>query len=71
MICYQKNKAENMNQKECIVCKKTHNEIPLTSFDYKEHQIWICPTHIPILIHNPQKLADLLPGAEGFESAPH
>ncbi|MEI6594520.1 MAG: hypothetical protein WCO28_03090 [Bacteroidota bacterium] len=60
-----------MKEKECIVCNKSHHEIPLTSFDYKDTQFWICPQHIPILIHNPQKLVDLLPGAEGFEAAPH
>lgn len=60
-----------MSEKKCIVCKKTHNEIPLTSFDYKEMQFWICPQHLPILIHSPQKLADFLPGAEVFEGAPH
>ncbi len=57
--------------KECIVCKKSHNEIPLTSFIFKETEFWICPQHIPILIHSPQKLADLLPGADQFEGAAH
>ena len=58
-------------KKECIVCKKTQQEIPLTAFIFKDIECWICPQHIPILIHSPQKLADLLPGADQFEAAPH
>ncbi len=56
-----------MNTKECIVCKSTANEIPLTQFDYQETSFWICPQHIPILIHDPQKLTALLPGADNFQ----
>jgi len=56
-----------MENKKCIVCGKTHHEIPLTNFDYKEISFWICPQHIPVLIHNPHQMADLLPGAEHFE----
>ena len=60
-----------MNEKVCIVCKKSHLEIPVTSFSFKDSEFWICPQHIPILIHSPQKLAELLPGADHFEGAPH
>ena len=59
-----------MQEKVCLVCKRTSQEIPLTSFDYQNITFWICPQHIPILIHSPQKLADLLPGADSFEGAP-
>lgn len=53
--------------KECLVCKKTTQEIPLTSFEYMDNLFYICPQHIPVLIHSPHKLIDLLPGAENFE----
>jgi len=50
--------------KECIVCKKTSVEIPVTKFYYQESNFYICPQHIPILIHNPQELVGLLAGAD-------
>ena len=58
-------------EKKCLVCGGTVNEVPLTKFDYKEQHFWICPQHIPVLIHSPHKLADLLPGADKFDAAPH
>ncbi len=57
-----------MEDKKCIICGKTHLEIPLTQFDYKQTNFWICPQHIPVLIHEPNKMADLLPGADQFEA---
>lgn len=55
------------NQKECLVCKKDAQEIPVTKFYYQESYFYICPQHIPILIHNPQKLIGLLPGADKLQ----
>ena len=55
------------NQKECIFCKKTDQEVPLVQLSYKERNYWICPQHIPILIHDPAKLAGALPGAENLQ----
>jgi len=40
----------------------------LTEFEYKDQMFWICPQHIPVLIHDPHKMEDLLPGAENFEA---
>jgi len=60
-----------MENKKCIVCEKTVKEVPLTQFDFKETKFWICPQHIPILIHSPHKLANLLPGSDKLEGAPH
>ncbi len=57
----------NSSTKECLVCKQTEKEIPLTQFDYRETSFWICPQHIPVLIHDPQKLVSLLPGADNFQ----
>lgn len=50
--------------KACLVCKKTSNEIPVTKFIYKESKFYICPQHMPVLIHNPQELIGLLPDAD-------
>ena len=56
-------------EKNCFVCKRNENEIPLIQLDYKERHYWICPQHIPVLIHDPGKLEGLLPGAENFDPA--
>ncbi len=52
------------NTKACLVCKAASTEIPVTKFYYQESEFYICPQHIPILIHNPQELVGLLPGAD-------
>jgi hypothetical protein len=33
-------------------------------FEYRGKAYWICPQHLPILIHKPATLADKLPGVE-------
>jgi hypothetical protein len=55
----------------CLVCKRGSGEVPLISFRYKGSGLWICPQHLPILIHDPIKLADILPGADAFPPANH
>lgn len=50
--------------KACLVCKKPSAEVPVTKFYYQESEFYICPQHIPILIHNPQELNGLLAGAD-------
>lgn len=55
----------------CLVCKKPSHEVPLISFEYRETGLWICPQHLPVLIHDPGKLAGLLPGAENLRPADH
>lgn len=55
----------------CIVCKRASEETPLLSFEYKGSGLFICPQHLPILIHDPAKLAEVLPGAETLKPADH
>ena len=55
----------------CLVCKRTSDDIPLVSFEYQGRGLFICPQHLPILIHDPAKLAEVLPGADSFEPADH
>ena len=55
--------------KECLVCKKSSSDIPVTKFYYQKSEFYICPQHIPILIHNPQELIGLLDGAENLKGA--
>ncbi len=61
-------------EEKCIVCERSSDEIPLIPLHYQNGSFWICPQHLPILIHNPEKLADKLPGAAKFgkpEGHPH
>lgn len=53
--------------KECLVCKKASNEIPVTKFYYQETEFYICPQHMPVIIHNPEELIGLIDGADKFE----
>lgn len=55
--------------KKCIACERTDETIPLLSFDFKGNQYWICPQHVPILIHKPEQLTGKLPGAEDLDPA--
>ncbi|MCB0485562.1 MAG: hypothetical protein KDC47_05145 [Flavobacteriaceae bacterium] len=57
------------NTKTCLVCNKPSTEIPVTKFYYQESEFYICPQHIPVLIHNPQQLVGLLDGADKLEGA--
>ncbi len=50
----------------CLYCKLNSNQVPLLNFSYQGKELWICPQHLPILIHEPQKLAGKLPGAENL-----
>ncbi|MBN2893776.1 MAG: hypothetical protein JXL97_18040 [Bacteroidales bacterium] len=52
--------------KTCLVCKKTEDEIPLVIMTYKGNEVRICPQHLPLLIHEPQKLAGMIDNAENF-----
>ncbi len=56
------------DKKTCLVCKRDHNEVPVTKFYYQDTHFYICPQHIPVLIHDPQKLVGLLPGAEEMQA---
>jgi hypothetical protein len=45
---------------ECFYCKITEQEVPLVKLAFREESLFICPQHLPILIHKPDQLADLL-----------
>ncbi|HEX7568540.1 MAG TPA: hypothetical protein VF355_08250 [Anaerolineaceae bacterium] len=48
----------------CIYCGLGSDQVPLVFFKYHNQDYWICPQHLPILIHEPSKLAGKLPDAE-------
>lgn len=55
----------------CLACGRTEHETPLVQLAYRGQRLQICPQHLPILIHDPQRLAGVLPGAEGLAPAEH
>ena len=57
------------SDKHCLACQRSDHETPLVQLAYQGTTLWICPQHLPILIHNPQQLTGLLPGAERLKPA--
>lgn len=55
------------HSKVCIVCKKSSMEMPVTKFHYKDSAFYICPQHLPVLIHKPEELVGLLDGADTLQ----
>ncbi|NLX08603.1 MAG: hypothetical protein GXY36_03015 [Chloroflexi bacterium] len=55
----------------CLVCEQDSRRVPLIQFVYQDGTYWICPQHLPILIHRPAQLAGKLPGAENLGEAEH
>jgi hypothetical protein len=55
----------------CLVCQRTEQQTPLISFRYRGADRWICPAHLPVLIHHPEQLDDVLPGAGDLSPADH
>ena len=54
----------------CIVCERSDDTLPLIQLRYQGERLWICPMHLPILIHKPQQLTEKFPGAT-IEPADH
>lgn len=44
------------NQPACLYCGKQDDEIPLVNLTFMGKPVWICSTHLPVLIHEPEKL---------------
>jgi len=59
------------SQPECVYCARSEQEVPLLSLRFQETQFWICPQHLPVLIHQPQRLSGKLPGVENLEPHEH
>ena len=55
-------------EKACIVCNSDENTAPLVELSYKNQKYYICPQHIPVLIHDPGKLEGLLPDAGNLQA---
>ncbi len=59
---------EEHNEKQCLFCKRDSSQVPLVQLEFKEKKYWICPQHIPVLIHDPSQLEGMLPGAENMQA---
>lgn len=59
------------HQKQCLACERGSDVTPLIPLEYREQRIWICPQHLPVLIHDPGQLIGRLAGAENLRPAEH
>ena len=57
--------------KVCLACGRGSDEAPLLALEFRGATRWICPQHLPMLIHDPAQLADRLPGADRLRPADH
>ncbi len=53
-----------MAETTCILCQRDSDVVPLLTFEYRGSTSRICSQHLPVLIHDPGQLADVLPGAD-------
>jgi hypothetical protein len=53
-----------INNEFCLACEQNSDETPLIAVRYRGEALWICPQHLPILIHKPEQLAHKLPGMQ-------
>ena len=60
-----------MAQQTCVACDRSQEQVPLITITYQNKTLYICPQHLPVLIHNPQMLTGKLPGAENMSPADH
>jgi hypothetical protein len=61
--------ADEFPERRCLECQRDTHQTPLVPLEYRGSRLWICPQHMPILIHDPARLVGKLPGAEGLEPA--
>ncbi|MCB1009200.1 MAG: hypothetical protein KDB94_09930 [Acidobacteria bacterium] len=59
------------SEKRCLFCQRDERATPLVVLTYGGESLHICPQHLPLLIHDPQRLIGVLPGAERLEPAEH
>lgn len=57
------------SEKECLACNRNTEQTPLIRLEYRGDLLYICPQHLPVLIHDPARLIGKLPGAEDMEPA--
>lgn len=63
--------SEKQSNPKCLACDQDSNTTPLLALDYQGGRLWICPQHLPVLIHDPTQLTGKLAGAENMRPADH
>ncbi len=64
--------SDTPGDRPCLACQRDESDTPLLQLAYRDGVYWICPQHLPLLIHNPSRLEGMLPGAENLSPAgPH
>ena len=59
------------NEKVCLNCNRTDEQIPLITLTFKSDAKYICAQCFRVLIHKIHLLADKLPGVEIAPLADH
>ncbi len=47
----------------CLACGQGSEDAPLICLEFRGAPLWICPQHMPLLIHQPEQLVGRLPDA--------
>ncbi len=55
----------------CQYCHRTEDTVPLFHLVYAGKDYYICPQHFPLLVHEPESLVGVFPGAENLEGHHH
>ena len=63
--------ADAPPKKRCLACDRDDQTTPLVALEYRGQRLWICPQHLPVLIHDPVQLVGKLVGAEQLKPADH
>ena len=58
----------NDSKPQCVHCQRNSDQVPLIALRYQDVDAWICPQHLPVLIHKPHELVGKVPGAENLSS---
>ncbi len=59
--------AAKPTKKTCLACDQDSEQTPLIRLEFRGDPLWICPRHMPLLIHQPEQLIGRLPGAENLK----
>jgi hypothetical protein len=60
-----------VDKKHCVYCERDQYQVPLLEIHTGKELAWICPEHLPVLIHKPQQLEGKLAGSENLQAHDH
>ena len=58
--------SDDSKKPRCLACDRESDATPLVKLEYRARPYWICPQHLPLLIHDPAQLIGKLEGAENL-----